>query len=207
MTKKIVAATVLVLCGIAIGRASQPPASKVYELRTYTAAEGKFDAVNARFRDHTVKLFEKHGMKNVGYWTPMEGPTAGTTLIYILEHQSRDAARASWAAFSKDPDWQKAKTESEVNGRIVAKVESVFLTATDYSPIKYFVLDSLGDALRCDEGRCRTRAPRSAGASTRRRAGSSACQHDAMRSANVQACNDCCIVSIQDRRSRAPTGG
>jgi hypothetical protein len=136
MTKKILAAVLLVFCGIAIGRASQPASSKVYEMRTYTAAEGKFDAVNARFRDHTLRLFEKHGMKNVGYWTPMEGPTAGTTLIYILEHQSRDAARASWAAFSKDPDWQKAKAESEVNGRIVAKAESVFLTATDYSPIK-----------------------------------------------------------------------
>ena len=136
MTKKILAAVLLVFCGIAIGRASQPASSKVYEMRTYTATEGNFDAVNARFRDHTLRLFEKHGMKNVGYWTPMEGPTAGTTLIYILEHQSRDAARASWAAFSKDPDWQKAKAESEVNGRIVAKAESVFLTATDYSPIK-----------------------------------------------------------------------
>ena len=144
MITKLMAATVLVLCGVAIGRAGspepvaplQPAPAKVYEMRTYTAVEGKFDAVNARFRDHTARLFEKHGMKNVGYWTPMEGPTAGTTLIYILEHQSRDAARASWAAFSKDPDWQKAKAASEVNGRIVAKAESVFLTATDYSPIK-----------------------------------------------------------------------
>jgi hypothetical protein len=136
MIKKLMVATALVFCGIAIGRAFQPAPSKVYEMRTYTAVEGKFDAVNARFRDHTVKLFEKHGMKNVGYWTPMEGPTAGTTLVYILEHPSREAARASWAAFSKDPDWQKAKAESEVAGRIVAKAESVFLTATEYSPIK-----------------------------------------------------------------------
>jgi hypothetical protein len=136
MTKKLMAGTVLLFCGIAIGRAYQPAPSKVFEMRTYTATEGKFDAVNARFRDHTVKLFEKHGMKNVGYWTPLEGPAAGTTLIYILEHKSRDAAKASWAAFSADPEWRKAKAESEAQGRIVAKAESVFLTATDYSAIK-----------------------------------------------------------------------
>ena len=136
MTYKLMAATALIFCGIAIGSAVQPAPTKVYEMRTYTAHDGKFDAVNARFRDHTVKLFEKHGMKNVGYWTPVEGPTAGTTLIYILEHQSRDAAKASWAAFSADPEWRKAKAESEAQGRIVAKAESVFLTATDYSPIK-----------------------------------------------------------------------
>lgn len=144
VTKTFVAASALFCCGIAVGRALtpapvegfQPVPSRVYEMRTYTATEGNFDAVNARFRDHTVRLFEKHGMKNIGYWTPMEGPTAGTTLIYLLEHPSREAARANWAAFSKDPDWQKAKAASEVNGRIVAKAESVFLTATDYSPIK-----------------------------------------------------------------------
>lgn len=136
MTQKILAASVLFVCGIAVGRAVQPAPSKVYEMRTYTAAEGKFDAVNARFRDHTVKLFEKHGMKNIGYWTPMDGPTAGTTLIYILEHPSREAAAKNWKAFSADPEWQKAKAASEVNGRIVAKAESQFLTATEYSPIK-----------------------------------------------------------------------
>jgi hypothetical protein len=136
MKMKFMAAAVLLLAGYGIGRASQPAPTRVYEMRTYTAADGKFDAVNARFRDHTRRLFEKHGMKNIGYWTPSEGPLVGTTLIYILEHQSRDAARASWAAFSKDPEWQKAKAESEAGGRIVAKAESVFLTATDYSAIK-----------------------------------------------------------------------
>jgi len=136
MKIKLMAAAILVLGGIAIGRASQPASTKVYEMRTYTATDGKFDALNSRFRDHTVKLFEKHGMKNVGYWTPSEGPLAGTTLIYILEHKSRDAAKASWAAFGADPAWQKARADSEAGGRIVAKLESVFLTATDYSPIK-----------------------------------------------------------------------
>ena len=136
MMKKLMVAVALFFCGIAVGRAFQPASSKVYEMRTYTAADGKLDAVNARFRDHTTKLFEKHGMKNIGYWTPLEGPTAGTTLVYIIEHKSREQARENWAAFGKDPDWVKAKAESEANGRIVAKAESVFLTATDYSPIK-----------------------------------------------------------------------
>jgi len=137
MKMKLMAAAVLLLSGFTIGRAAQPAPAHVYEMRTYTAAEGKFDAVNARFRDHTIKLFEKHGMKNVGYWTPSEGPLAGNTLIYILEHKSRDAAKASWAAFGADPDWQKARAASEAGGRILVKApESVFLNATDYSPIK-----------------------------------------------------------------------
>lgn len=138
MKTLIVAAVLLVpfVGGMAVGLAYQPASGKVYEMRTYTAAEGKFDALNSRFRDHTVKLFEKHGMKNVGYWTPSEGPLVGTTLIYIIEHKSRDAAKASWAAFGADPDWQKAKAASEVNGRLVTKLESVYMTATDYSAIK-----------------------------------------------------------------------
>jgi hypothetical protein len=136
MKMKLMAAAVLLLAGMSIGRAYQSAPSTVYEMRTYTATEGKFDAVNARFRDHTLRLFEKHGMKNVGYWTPSEGPLVGTTLIYILEHKSRDAAKASWAAFSADPEWRKVRAESEAQGRIVAKAESIFMTATDYSPIK-----------------------------------------------------------------------
>ena len=131
-------------CGTRVGRdagptaafAAEPAEPQLYELRIYTAAPGKMGALHARFRDHTLRLFEKHGMKNIGYWTPLEGPTAGTTLIYIIEHASREQAKANWSAFGKDPDWQKAKAESEVNGRIVAKADSVFLTATDYSPIK-----------------------------------------------------------------------
>jgi hypothetical protein len=133
--------------GYAVGRVSSSPVSAqattssagaghVYELRTYTATEGKLANVNARFRDHTVRIFAKHNMKSIGYWTPLEGPTADTTLVYILEHPSREEARKNWAAFSADPEWVKAKTESEVGGRIVAKAESVFLNPTDYSPLK-----------------------------------------------------------------------
>ena len=109
---------------------------RVFELRTYTTHEGKLDALHARFRNHTTKLFEKHGMTNVGYWTPRDAPLAQNTLIYVLAHSSREAAEKSWAAFRNDPEWQKARTESEANGKIVSKVESVFLNATDYSRIK-----------------------------------------------------------------------
>jgi hypothetical protein len=137
MRNKIIIAVVFVLSGFAVGRASQPVPAHIYELRTYTAAEGKFDNVVARFRDHTVSIFNKHNMKSVGYWTPSEGPLAGKTLIYILEHPNREEARKNWAAFSADPDWQKAKAESEKDGPILAKPpESVFMNATDFSAIK-----------------------------------------------------------------------
>jgi NIPSNAP len=142
-SSRLLFASTLLMMGFAAGRLSMPAATlhaaqggKVYELRTYTAAEGKMDAVNARFRDHTDKIFSKHGMKSIGYWTPTDPPLGGNTLIYILEHKSRDAAKASWAAFQADPEWQKAKAASEAQGRIVTKAESVFMTATDYSPMK-----------------------------------------------------------------------
>jgi hypothetical protein len=109
---------------------------RVFELRTYTAPEGKLTDLNKRFRDHTVRIFEKHGMKNIGYWTPQDEPRSQNTLIYIVAHPSREAAKASWAAFSADPEWKKVSAESQVNGRIVEKVDSVFMNATDYSPIK-----------------------------------------------------------------------
>jgi hypothetical protein len=136
MKLKIAVAAILVMSGYAIGRAAQPAPAHIYELRTYTAAEGKLDAVNARFRDNTRRIFDRHGMKSVGYWLPSEGDKAGTTLIYILEHPSREEARKHWADFNADPEWQKVKAESEKDGKIVMKAESVFMNATDYSPIK-----------------------------------------------------------------------
>ncbi len=111
-------------------------ADKVYELRTYTTPPGKLADLHKRFREHTLALFAKHGMKNIGYWTPAEGPEAENTLIYILAHDSREAAKKSWAAFGADPEWNKAKKESEVNGPLTTKVESKFLTPTDYSALK-----------------------------------------------------------------------
>ncbi len=111
------------------------PAGVVYELRTYTAAPGKLSNVLARFRDHTTRLFTKHGMVNVGYFTPMDSADgAGTTLVYVLRHQSRNAAAASWKAFVADTVWKRVAAESEANGPIVAKIASVFISATDFSP-------------------------------------------------------------------------
>jgi hypothetical protein len=109
---------------------------RVFEIRTYTANEGKLSDLHARFRNHTLKLFEKHGMTNVGYWSPQDAPLAQNTLVYILSHENREAATRSWDAFRKDPEWVKVQTASEVNGKLVAKVESIFMDATDYSPMK-----------------------------------------------------------------------
>jgi hypothetical protein len=110
---------------------------RFFEMRTYIAPEGKLDALHARFRDHTNKLFAKHGIEMVGYWTPVdEAKGAKTTLVYILAYPSKEARAASWKAFGADPEWLKAKAASEVNGKLVEKVESVFLKPTDYSPMK-----------------------------------------------------------------------
>lgn len=111
--------------------------SRCFEMRTYYAAPGKLEALNARFRDHTCALFRKHGMENVGYWIPTDADKGATnTLVYILAHKSREAAKASWESFRNDPEWKKVQQASEVNGKLVTKVESVFLGATDYSPVK-----------------------------------------------------------------------
>lgn len=106
----------------------------VYELRTYTTLEGRLPNLNARFKNHTMKLFEKHGMKNVMYWTPTDEKTANNTLIYVLWHASPEAAKKSWDGFRNDPEWHKAHDESEKDGKIVAKVEAVYMKATEYSP-------------------------------------------------------------------------
>ena len=116
--------------------ASSAADNRVFELRTYTTLPGKLPDLLARFRDHTTKLFEKHGMQNIGYWVPKDAPRSENTLIYLLAHSSREAAKKSWDAFRADPDWQKAAKASEANGKIVDKVESVFLDPTDFSKIK-----------------------------------------------------------------------
>ncbi len=113
--------------GPATGRA------RVFEMRTYYTVPGRLDALNARFRDHTCRIFQKHGMEIVGFWTPQGEKDK---LVYILAYPSRDAARASWDAFRADPEWKKAQAESEKDGKIVSRVESVFLDPTDYSAIK-----------------------------------------------------------------------
>jgi hypothetical protein len=106
----------------------------VYELRIYHANEGKLDALVARFRDHTIAIFSRHGLKLVGFWTPTDEPLKGRTLIYILKHPSRAAATANWKAFHDDPEWVKVSTASEVNGKLVEKVDSTYMSLTDFSP-------------------------------------------------------------------------
>ncbi|MEX0965573.1 MAG: NIPSNAP family protein [Pseudohongiellaceae bacterium] len=121
--------------GILVSSSAQED-GKVYELRIYTATPGNLDNLHARFRDHTIRIFNNHGMKVVGFWSPTSEEEADDTLIYVLEHASQDAANASWRAFGQDPQWQSVSDASNANGSILASVERRYMTATDYSPIK-----------------------------------------------------------------------
>ena len=114
-------------------RAFAQAAPRVFELRTYTPAEGRLDLLHARFRNHTLRIFQRHGMGNVWYGKPLDAPLSQTTLIYLLAHQSREAAKRSWDAFRADPEWAAVAKESGVGP---VKVESVFLEPTDYSPLQ-----------------------------------------------------------------------
>jgi hypothetical protein len=125
--------------GFHLGRtttANAATSGHVFELRTYTAEPGKLEALHARFRDHTVGVFNKHGMTSVGYFAPTDEPLSKNTLIYVLEFPSREAAKKSWDEFRSDPEWQKVQKESEADGKLVTKVDSVFMDPTDYSPMK-----------------------------------------------------------------------
>jgi hypothetical protein len=118
---------------------STAPGAKVYELRTYYAAPGKLEALHARFRNHTIEIFKKHGMGIVAFWVPVDqatGAATGNTLVYILSYPTLDARKQAWDDFGKDPEWIAVKTESEKDGKLVEKVDSVFLAPTDYSPMK-----------------------------------------------------------------------
>jgi len=109
-------------------------AGLVYELRVYHAAPGKLADLMARFREHTIKIFDRHGMKSVAYWTPLDDPEKSNTLIYILQHPSRETAAANWKSFQDDPEWKTVKEKSEANGKLVEKVDSTYLALTDFSP-------------------------------------------------------------------------
>jgi len=134
--KRILCLAALTAASTLIAPAFAQQATRVFEIRTYTCNEGKLPDLLARFRNHTVQIFEKHGMTSIGYWVPQDAPGSQNTLIYILAHPSREAAKKNWAAFQNDPEWQKVQKESEANGKIVSNVVSVFMEATDFSAIK-----------------------------------------------------------------------
>ncbi|HWF92671.1 MAG TPA: NIPSNAP family protein [Terriglobales bacterium] len=112
---------------------SMPSSTEVFELRVYHATKGKLPALLARFRDHTDKLFARHGLKSVAYWTPVDEPQKNNTLIYILQHPSREAAAANWKAFQDDPDWKSVKAKSEEKGPLTVKIDSTYMAYTDFS--------------------------------------------------------------------------
>ncbi len=140
-----------ILCSLSIIAMAQNPAarptiapspslardSRCFEIRTYYAAPGKLEELHARFRNHTMRFFKKHGMEVVGFWGPTDKEKGSeNTLVYILAYPSRAARDQAWEAFRNDPEWQKARDESEKNGRLAEKIDSVILMATDYSPIR-----------------------------------------------------------------------
>lgn len=127
--------------GFVLGLLSRPvpvsgAQSRVFEIRTYSIAPGKTEALHARFRDHTLAIFKRHGMESVGYFRPQDAPMSENTLIYVLAHPSREAAKSNWAAFMADPEWQAVKKASEANGPLTTRIDSVFADAADYSPLK-----------------------------------------------------------------------
>jgi hypothetical protein len=129
--------------GIAVGQlfeartlAQAQSDKRVFELRTYTSPDGKLSDLHARFRNHTTSLFQKHGITSIGYWVPQDAPQSANTLVYMIAYPNRAEAKKRWAEFQADPIWKAALTESQLNGPLQNKVESLFLDPLDFSPIK-----------------------------------------------------------------------
>ena len=150
LTSILMFVAICYLCPMTTQSQNQPPAaptlapspslakgSRCFELRTYYAAPGKLEELHARFRNHTMKLFKKHGLEVVGFWGPTEKEKGSeNTLVYVLAFPSREAREKAWRDFRADPDWQAAAKDSEKNGKLVDKIDSIVMMATDYSPIK-----------------------------------------------------------------------
>lgn len=112
---------------------SLKPSGKFYELRIYHAAPGKLEQLHDRFRKHTNAIFRKHGMEIVGFWGPTDKEKgAESDLIYVLAYPSREAREAAWKAFAADPAWIAARKESEKDGRLTERVESIYMGEVDY---------------------------------------------------------------------------
>ena len=132
MIRIVLASFFFSLLGMAVAAAADKD-TRLYEMRVYWAAPGKLDALHARFRDHTTKLFARHGMTNVGYFVPV-GDNPERKLVYVLSYPDRKVRDASWAAFVNDPEWKAAHAASEKDGKLVEKATETFMTTTDYSP-------------------------------------------------------------------------
>lgn len=115
---------------------AQAQSARVFELRTYTTAEGKLQPLSDRFRDHTMALFKKHDMESLGYFIPQDDPQKQNTLVYLIAHKDRDAAKKNWVDFLADPEWRKVQAETEANGRLISGMVTVYLDPTSYSPMK-----------------------------------------------------------------------
>jgi hypothetical protein len=139
MTRTLTLAGLLATLLLLAARAASPPEdqNRVFELRTYTTNPGKMDDLHKRFRDHTCRIFKKHGMDLIGFWTPIdEKDGKGNTLVYMLAFPSRAAAEKSWKSFADDPEWKKVFAESHKNGVLVKEVKSLYLEPADYSALK-----------------------------------------------------------------------
>src|SRR5258708_12452266 len=112
----LLAAAAVVGYGVMKTNSAQAASTRVFELRTYTCNEGKLDALNARFRNHTTRIFKKHGMTNIGYWIPQDGPTHSNTLVYIISHESREPPKKNWDPFPQTPESQKLQKEPDSDG-------------------------------------------------------------------------------------------
>ena len=132
----ITSISLIVGLGAGIFYSTSAQNQKVFELRTYQATPGNLGNLHARFRDHTIRIFRKHGMEIVGFWSPTSEEERNDILVYLLAHDSQDAADASWQAFGADPEWASVAEESNKNGQILAGVERKYMVATDYSPMK-----------------------------------------------------------------------
>ena len=132
----IISISLIVGLGAGIFYSTSAQNQKVFELRTYQATPGNLGNLHARFRDHTIRIFRQHGMEIVGFWSPTSEEERDDILVYLLAHDSQDAADASWQAFGADPEWASVAEESNKNGQILAGVERKYMVATDYSPMK-----------------------------------------------------------------------
>jgi hypothetical protein len=127
--KPILTSLFLLLCFVSVAQKTE---SRYFELRIYYCHPGRLDALVQRFQNHTTRIFEKHGMENIGYWLPTKNDD--NALYYILAYPSKEASEKSWAAFMADPEWKEVAAKSEVSGPIIKSITSVYLNPSDILP-------------------------------------------------------------------------